>query len=78
MNRSMLVVLYFIISFLQISCNYVAPNGQSNPSHFIQKNEEIEINLLNDIDPLLEDGDINAIGQMMTGTPLEQIEKEGA
>jgi len=66
MNRYLTIIASFLLTFIFFSCDRSVVEDEAE-----QSKKELEVNtpnLLNDITPLLEDGDINAVIEIPAGT----------
>ena len=67
MNRTFSTILITGLSLIMISCESIQMETKSDFKESIQE-EEASLNLLEDIEPLHEDGDVNAVIEIPAGT----------
>ena len=68
MNKNIVILLFISLSLLLFNCHSGQTDKKLNSSEIVQKKENDTLNLLTDIVPLLEDGDINAVIEIPSGT----------
>jgi len=68
MNKNIVILLYIFLSLILINCDSGKMAKKVSSTHDILKAEDDTPNLLTDIKPLLEDGDINAVVEIPAGT----------
>ena len=73
MNIKFIFNTYFLLIFILISCNSSKPEEATNLPNSAQEVIKSKPNLLRDIIPLIEDGDVNAVIEIPSGT-LEKWE----
>ena len=68
MNKIIAIILCITLSLFLIKCHSGEPKKNSNSIKIIEKKENTTFNLLADIIPKFDDGDVNAIIEIPAGT----------
>lgn len=68
MNKNIVIFLCISLSLVLFKCNSGQTDKKSKSVKIVQKKGNDTLNLLTDIIPLLEDGDINAVIEIPAGT----------
>lgn len=68
MNKNILIIIYIPLSLLLINCHSEQVDKKSKSIKIITEKKNDTLNLLTDIAPILEDGDINAVIEIPSGT----------
>lgn len=73
MNRNITLIISFSLSLIFISCDSFRSERNENSTDNSSKTDTTKINLLTDFIPIYEDGDVNAVIEIPSGT-LEKWE----
>ncbi len=68
MNKNVVILLCISLSLFLSKCDPERTNNKSGSIEIVEEKESKTLNLLTDIAPLLEDGDINAVIEIPAGT----------
>ena len=68
MKIKLIFITYFLLTFIFFSCNRSKSEGVTNITNSAEEVIKSKVDLLRDITPLFEDGDVNAVIEIPSGT----------
>lgn len=68
MNKNRILLLCISLSLFLSNCDFRQAGKKSDATEIVLEKEDAMLNFLTDIEPLLEDGDINAVIEIPAGT----------